>query len=387
MLGTVRNRSGNLTVTNGTLEMPFKSNLDIALASEGSGVLTIGAGGRVDGGPDVFVGISGKAALKIYGGGTVVAFEVALGGVFGGSGEVTVTGNGSLLRTFFNLDLLTPVGPGTLRIENRGAVEVGGALLLGRNDAVHLDGGVLFVHSLPLLDQGSFFWTSGTLAFLDCQDDLAIPNGGMLAIGELQSKLFTCHTSGNLTLLPGSTTKVSLDHFDLNDRFGQIQVDGHVALDGGNLQLSLDGVLPSSEAKFEIITTGMGITGSFANVANGQRLMTSNGRGSFVVNYGPGNPDPNHVVLSAFLAGVQDVQGDFDHDGDVDGNDFLVWQRGDSPNQGNAADLVAWRVNFGTLASPPAGVFVAEPCTAASFMHAFFAVLFSHACKRRSSTA
>lgn len=45
------------------------------------------------------------------------------------------------------------------------------------------------------------------------------------------------------------------------------------------------------------------------------------------------------------------LPGDFDADGDVDGRDFLVWQRdfGDSLDQ---ADLADWQANFGTRSSP-----------------------------------
>lgn len=41
------------------------------------------------------------------------------------------------------------------------------------------------------------------------------------------------------------------------------------------------------------------------------------------------------------------LAGDFDNDGDVDGNDFLVWQRGGSPSPNSAADLATWRGAFG----------------------------------------
>ena len=40
--------------------------------------------------------------------------------------------------------------------------------------------------------------------------------------------------------------------------------------------------------------------------------------------------------------------GDFDDDGDVDGADFLLWQRGESTNGGSPEDLAAWEANFGT---------------------------------------
>jgi hypothetical protein len=47
------------------------------------------------------------------------------------------------------------------------------------------------------------------------------------------------------------------------------------------------------------------------------------------------------------------VPGDFDLDADVDGGDFLVWQRGESPNGPTAEDLAWWQANFG-MTSPSA---------------------------------
>ncbi len=55
------------------------------------------------------------------------------------------------------------------------------------------------------------------------------------------------------------------------------------------------------------------------------------------------------------------VSGDFDYDGDVDGVDFLKWQRGESPYYPlSATDLAAWEANFGTGAAA-ASVAVPEP--------------------------
>lgn len=52
------------------------------------------------------------------------------------------------------------------------------------------------------------------------------------------------------------------------------------------------------------------------------------------------------------------LDGDFDRDGDIDGNDFLEWQRGNSPNSLSATDLMLWQNNYApgplvTLASVP----------------------------------
>jgi hypothetical protein len=47
---------------------------------------------------------------------------------------------------------------------------------------------------------------------------------------------------------------------------------------------------------------------------------------------------------------VQGLSGDFDSDGDVDGRDFLAWQRGSSPAPLSGADLAAWQDNYGMVA-------------------------------------
>lgn len=39
--------------------------------------------------------------------------------------------------------------------------------------------------------------------------------------------------------------------------------------------------------------------------------------------------------------------GDFDDDGDVDGRDFLIWQRGGSTTPLSAGDLADWQTNYG----------------------------------------
>ena len=51
------------------------------------------------------------------------------------------------------------------------------------------------------------------------------------------------------------------------------------------------------------------------------------------------------------------LDGDFDGDGDVDGNDFLVWQRGAA----TPADLALWQGNYGAPNSSAAAGAVPEP--------------------------
>lgn len=44
---------------------------------------------------------------------------------------------------------------------------------------------------------------------------------------------------------------------------------------------------------------------------------------------------------------VDSMPGDFNKDGQVDGRDFLVWQRGGSPNPQSAGDLAEWQAAYG----------------------------------------
>jgi hypothetical protein len=55
------------------------------------------------------------------------------------------------------------------------------------------------------------------------------------------------------------------------------------------------------------------------------------------------------------------TNGDFDGDGDVDGRDFLRWQRGGSPDAFSASDLAVWQTNYGTNPSLSAATAVPEP--------------------------
>ena len=52
--------------------------------------------------------------------------------------------------------------------------------------------------------------------------------------------------------------------------------------------------------------------------------------------------------------------GDFDLDGDVDGADFLVWQRGESPDPMSESDRELWQTNFPSVSFMPASLAIPE---------------------------
>ena len=60
--------------------------------------------------------------------------------------------------------------------------------------------------------------------------------------------------------------------------------------------------------------------------------------------------DPYDVYLAKVTLDIEEsLPGDFDADDDVDGRDFLVWQRGESPNRLSASDLSDWQVHYGEM--------------------------------------
>jgi hypothetical protein len=61
------------------------------------------------------------------------------------------------------------------------------------------------------------------------------------------------------------------------------------------------------------------------------------------------------------LAVVATEDADFDGNGDVDGLDFLAWQRGQSPNPLSASDLALWEIQYGNESLQATATAVPEP--------------------------
>jgi hypothetical protein len=59
--------------------------------------------------------------------------------------------------------------------------------------------------------------------------------------------------------------------------------------------------------------------------------------------------------------GVGTIVGDFNADGMVNGSDFAMWQRGQSPNPLSKGDLAAWQANYGDARSLAGSAVVPDP--------------------------
>lgn len=153
--------------------------------------------------------------------------------------------------------------------------------------------------------------------------------------------------SGNYTQQANSVLEIQLG----SSNHSPLLVSSTANL-AGNLAVELvEGFVPQPSDSFTILSVG-NLVNTFAGLPDGSRVNTIGGNGSFEIDYDYVN---KRVVLSNFLAGIA---GDFDGDGDVDGRDFLVWQRNPSVD-----DLSDWQTNYGVGSFNTANVAVPEPGT------------------------
>jgi T5SS/PEP-CTERM-associated repeat protein len=408
IVGRSSSSSGTATIT-GNGSALVAANVDV-----GDGSLNITAGGAVEStsavigaftfhdgeaivdGPgsrwvnsnDLVVGDRGGGRLKILGGGRVsnanafVGRRADSGFIFGvnvlvADADSTWDVNG---RLGVGGDPTTGSdGVGTVAIDNGGSVVVAQDTLIYSRDTLFLAGGTLTTTEISFptselnVTPGTFDWSSGTLHVGIYRGDLTVPSGGVLAPGNSAGRTIVFGDYNQEA--PFAQLQIEIAGSPASFQFDVLEVRGDVVL-GGNLQLPLlNGFVPTAANAYSVLTPTGSLSGAFANVASGQRLATADGLGSFVVSYGPGSPfNPTFVVVSGYKPAIA---GDFDFDDQVDGRDFLIWQRGGSPNANSAADFAAWRGNFGVSALTPAGVTVPEPRAqwwAASLM--LFALLY-----------
>jgi hypothetical protein len=191
---------------------------------------------------------------------------------------------------------------------------------------------------------GAFNFLRGTLHVGTFNGSL-VNQGGTLAPG---------HSPGSTTIVgsyaqqSGAKLAIEVGGTSAGTTYDVVNITS-IANIGGQLQLALlNWFVPGGSDTFTVLSAGSGLLGTFTNVANGQRLITLDSLGSFLVHYGSGSAfNPNQVVLSSFVSAV--LPGDFNFDGKVDAADYVVWRKGlgttHTPNGFNV-----WRAHFGQTA-------------------------------------
>jgi hypothetical protein len=210
---------------------------------------------------------------------------------------------------------------GELRLSG-GSVNLNGALIMDRCDNCQSNPALLAMRSAKVSIVGS---TGSFIVGLD-PDPLVVnptpPIRDILAAFPTAIFSFTADSGG--------VTPITLAQ-NVGEESGGAEIEG------AQLELDLDAFAFTSTSTLTLINaTASRLLGEFGSV-------TFLGDTTADVNYDLANGD---VYLDNFQSSAP--SGDFDEDGDVDGRDFLVWQRGGSPSPLSASDLAAWQSTYGT---------------------------------------
>ena len=145
-------------------------------------------------------------------------------------------------------------------------------------------------------------------------------NHGTISPGYAPNDGKSLAITADATLSSTSVLDIEIGGGTTNTSFDTIAGLGDVVL-GGELKLTqFNSYQPNASVTLTIVDSvfSNGITGSFSNVADGERLTTTDGTGSWLVEYGPLHANTD-VVITDYL-----LTGDLDADGFVGLNDLDI---------------------------------------------------------------
>ncbi|MDZ4658813.1 MAG: hypothetical protein SH868_14655 [Bythopirellula sp.] len=260
------------------------------------------------------------------------------------AGSIKVATNAGNMATF-------NVTAGWLNVEQ--TITIGGTAT--SQGALNLSGGLLRAQRLEKGTMGTFTITGGILS----ADEIAfsfVNDGGVIAPGMSPG---VTHVLGDLSINSGS---IALEIAGTTTQdYDRLIVDGVLAA-GGTLDVALLGYSPIEGDSFDLLDFGS-LTGGFTVMLPSLDTGLAWDVSAF----------ESAGVLSVVANVVENA--DFDGDGDVDGRDLLVWQRGygltgqgdnsmgDANRDGEvtSADLEIWELQYGEPGELSAAVAVPEP--------------------------
>jgi hypothetical protein len=349
----------------------FEANNDLLIGRNGgTGTLNIKSDGRINldesiigGNAEFSIGVGSTGAVVQTGGTVDSRAVIQIGSGVGSVGSYTISGgqlNGALDGSG-EFRIGRDGGQGLLRIEGTGQVNFGSALFVGNLANTNPTGRLEIVGSTAGLTVGKLEnapgQTNGVNEQIYWQADangitpMIITGGGTAAAAsvQLQDPAEVALNTGSGATLMG---------------------------DGIALELNLSALIGSQVLTLIDNQTSEAVTGFFENgtttdlYEEGAAISGTGYAGTVNISYTGGTG--NDVVLT-LVAGVIS-NADFDGDSDVDGADFLTWQRGvgttsgATRSQGDAngdgavgsADLAVWKSQFAAPAAAAGGA-VPEP--------------------------
>jgi T5SS/PEP-CTERM-associated repeat protein len=361
---------GTLTIQN---EAVVASDRGLLGVNEGPGyrasgnVLVTGTGSTWNIDEALIVGVEGTGTLSILNGGTISSGF----GFVSGNSIATVDGAGSAWTINGGLAMFQGSNA-TLNIQNGGSVTAGlngmNTMTANSSTEVTLDsGGVLDVRTTIDMNTGAFNFLSGKLHVATFDDNL-VNQGGTLAPGNPDQSAGSTNITGNYTHQSAATLQIEIGGTAQGTQHDYLNVEGIASMAGALELVLINDFMPAPDDEFVVFNTETLWLGAFSNVADGDRLATTGGLGSFLVHYGPTSSfDANQVVLSDFLP---TLLGDYNGDGTVNAADYVVWRKNDN----TPASYNTWRMHFGETvgngsgAATAADAAVPEPASLAMFV-------------------
>jgi hypothetical protein len=268
------------TIEGETSNLGSFGNDEIGIVNAAGGVIDANVAGltlNID--PNLTAGLTNEGIMAASKGG-ILLLNGNGGGTFSNSGTIKASGGGTLQ---FSGDVTSSgtvdVGADTLAVTGSYTQSAGTFRLAGGS----------VTSTAPLDFQGGLVDAWGTI-------NGAITNNAILqpALGGVGLTM-----TGKLTLLTSSQLTFQLGGLTQGSEYGHINVNGTVAL-GGQLVLTFVNGFQNSVSNNDGFTllnsTSVALSGRFTNVAPGDRLETSDGFGSFQVDY-----DATRILLSNFI--------------------------------------------------------------------------------------
>lgn len=220
------------------------------------------------------------------------------------SGSLTNSGTFEIPATTSTFVLATTLtNNGTMTLDASDSLlrfDQNNTAIAGAGSIVLTNGAIMRVSGGQAVTNGSNHTLKGN-GSIDIQGGASLTNNGIIAPGASPGQL---NYSGQLNL--GSTSNL---FFEIGGTTQGTQydwlnkIDGGVQTLGGELHVRLiNAFTPASSDIFTVVTTQNILAGSFSNVANGNRLTTDDGGGSFQVTYSVVNDAlaSRNVTLSDF---------------------------------------------------------------------------------------
>ena len=365
--------TGTLVVGDGvgTADARIESQDDLTIGEKGgTGHLTINSDAYIelDGNSAIYyVGWdNGNGTVVQNGGSVAVDGFIAIGTENGAVGHYTMTGG--------TLTGAADGGPDEFRIG--GNTGTGTFRLGGSGEVTHLGGDLFIAHIGNTNATGRLELVGSDASFTAGRLMNAPGNNHETIRYEADASGVTPLAITGTTTVAGANNFVRLQHPDEVAANTGINGNGDLMGNGINLELDLSAITSSTMLTLLDNQTAEPVLGFFENPLStmdlyeeGESIFGTGFNGTVSISYlgGTGNDVVLNLVAGAGLA------GDFNDDGRVDGNDFLIWQRGGSPNPLSPGDLADWKGNFGAPLQITAAV--PEPSVVALTLIAGLAVM------------